>query len=74
MNTGTETHSIARNEQRQVSIHGSRNLFRFRVLVLSTLLSVIYGEGDRGWHLMVAHGVFVSLWAFFLSLSGSDIG
>ena len=32
------------------------------------------GEGDQGWHLMVAHGVFVSLWTFFLGLSGSDIG
>lgn len=74
MNTGTETHSIARNEQRQVSIHGSRNLFLFRSLVLSTLLPRIFGRkrprlafDGHSWGFCISLG-------FFLGLSGNDIG
>ena len=76
MNTGTETHSIARNEQRQVSIHGSRNLFLFRLLVLSTLLPVIYGRkrprlafGGHSWGFYISLGCFLGLSGNYIDLA-----
>lgn len=62
MNAVTETHSLAGNEQRQISIHGSRNVFLFRFFCAPRLAS-----GGHSWGFLCLSGLS------FLELRGNDI-